>query len=181
MTEFNRMQQLKRRLFAMRNGIVADTLRKAGSPYRIIFGLNVPQLNEIAQDFGPDAALAAELRRNTSTRESQMLAPMLLDPSGITKEEAMDMACEVADTEAADIFTHRLLQRIDGGRELTPLLLASEKPIMRYMGLRMTLADIASDPAGALSAARAELDKGERTTAMLARMIESEARWLLTN
>lgn len=175
------MQQLKRRLFAMRNGVVADTLRKAGSPYRIIFGLNIPQLNEIARDYGPDASLAAELRRNTSTRESQMLAPMLLNPTNITKEEAMAMASEVQDTEAADIFAHRILQRIDGGRDLTPLLLSSEKAIMRYIGLRMTLADIASDPAGALRAAKTELDKGERITAMLARMIESEAQWLLTN
>ena len=36
----------------MRNGIVADTLRKAGSPYRIIFGLNLPQISEIARVTG---------------------------------------------------------------------------------------------------------------------------------
>ena len=30
MPEYNRMQIIKRRFFAMRNGIIADTLRKAG-------------------------------------------------------------------------------------------------------------------------------------------------------
>ena len=35
----NEMQIVKRHFFAMRNGIIADTLRRAGSPYHIIFGL----------------------------------------------------------------------------------------------------------------------------------------------
>ena len=30
MTEFNRFQQIKRNFFAMRNGIVADTIRRGG-------------------------------------------------------------------------------------------------------------------------------------------------------
>ncbi len=40
--------EIKQRLYAMRNGVIADSLRNAGSPYRSIFGLNLPQLTEIA-------------------------------------------------------------------------------------------------------------------------------------
>ena len=36
MTDFSRLQQVKRRFFAMRNGVIADTYRKAGSPHHII-------------------------------------------------------------------------------------------------------------------------------------------------
>ena len=42
------LQQIKSRFMAMRNGIVADALRKGGMPHKVIFGLNVPQLSEIA-------------------------------------------------------------------------------------------------------------------------------------
>ena len=49
---FNTMQTLKRRFFAMRNGLLADQMRRAGSNFRIIFGLNIIQLNEIAADYG---------------------------------------------------------------------------------------------------------------------------------
>ena len=46
------MQTVKRRFFAMRNGVIADVLRKGGSPFRTIFGLNLPQIAEIAADTG---------------------------------------------------------------------------------------------------------------------------------
>lgn len=64
MTEFSKMQRLKRRFFAMRNGITADALRRVGQPFRVIFGLNMPQLREIAGEFGPDEELARELWAN---------------------------------------------------------------------------------------------------------------------
>ena len=63
----------------MRNGIVSDTLRKAGSPYRSISGLNLPQLAEIARETGRDETLAAILRADDHTRESQLMAPMLAE------------------------------------------------------------------------------------------------------
>ncbi len=77
MPEYNRMQIIKRRFFAMRNGIIADTLRKAGLEYKIIFGLNLPQITEIAAEQPHEADLAEELWADRRTRESLMLAPML--------------------------------------------------------------------------------------------------------
>ena len=38
------IRQIKSDFFSLRNGEIADTLRKAGSPYKIIFGLQMPQL-----------------------------------------------------------------------------------------------------------------------------------------
>ena len=52
MSDFNPLQNIKRRFFALRNGVIADTLRRAGSPFKIIFGLNLPQLAEIAAELG---------------------------------------------------------------------------------------------------------------------------------
>lgn len=77
MPEYNRMQLIKRRFYAMRNGIIADTLRKAGLGYKIIFGLNLPQITEIASGLTADADLAEELWADRRTRESMLLAPML--------------------------------------------------------------------------------------------------------
>ena len=55
------IQEVKHRCYAMRNGAVADTMRRLGAPYRVIFGVNLPQLKEIASDIQPDAALAAQI------------------------------------------------------------------------------------------------------------------------
>ena len=37
--DFGDMQNVKRRMFALRNGVVAEALRRGGCPYRIVFGL----------------------------------------------------------------------------------------------------------------------------------------------
>ena len=38
------IKQIKHNFMAYRNGIVSDTLRKAGMPYNIIFGTQLPQI-----------------------------------------------------------------------------------------------------------------------------------------
>ena len=39
---FNLMQSVKRRFYAMRNGMLAAQMRQGGVDYRINFGLNIP-------------------------------------------------------------------------------------------------------------------------------------------
>ena len=91
MSEFNKMQTVKRRMFAMRNGIIADSLRKAGSPFRMIFGLNLPQLDEIAADTGKDEELALMLFADRNNRESSLLAPMIMPEQCMTPELALGL------------------------------------------------------------------------------------------
>lgn len=110
MAAFNDMQMVKRRFFAMRNGVIADMLRRAGSPYRIIFGLNLPQIAEIAADCGRNASLARRLWANSTTRCSRLMAPMLMDAADFSRDEVIKMALEIADSETADIFCHRFLR-----------------------------------------------------------------------
>ncbi len=81
MTRFNNpLQEIKHRMYALRNGAVADAMRRMGAPYRIIFGVNIPQLVAIAGDTPQSAQLAEELWHNDSTRESLLLAPMVYPP-----------------------------------------------------------------------------------------------------
>lgn len=84
---FNLMQSVKRRFYAMRNGMLAAQMRQGGVDYRINFGLNIPQIKDIAAELiasGLSAAELASLARalwdNESTRESRLLAPMILPP-----------------------------------------------------------------------------------------------------
>lgn len=63
---------------AMRNGIVGDIYRRAGIDcYKIIFGLNLPQMREIACDYEKDAELAAALWNDKTVRESRLLSTWL--------------------------------------------------------------------------------------------------------
>lgn len=179
-TDFNKMQTLKRRFFAMRNGLLADQLRRAGSKFRIIFGLNVIQLNEIARDLGHDPQLAGELWRNTTTRESMLLAPMLWRPDDFSYDAVISLCGELPDAEVADMVCHRLLKTRDDATGIIAYLCNSENALMRYTALRLALpligAKLTAAEAGEL--AQAEIERNDRLTIALANMLKSESDFL---
>lgn len=176
-TQFSPMQQLKRRLYAMRNGAVADTLRRSGCPYRLIFGVNLPQLGEIAAAFGPSEELAEALWRDTDLRESGLLAPMLYPVEKLTLERARTLAGAVRWSEDADILCFKLLRHADFAPQLAAELSAAAEPLSRYAGLRLWFNLVARYPSEALAAARAELGRPQ-PIAQLAAMLAEEAELL---
>ncbi len=110
--KFNRLQQAKRMMFAMRNGVVADVLRKSGAPSRSIFFGNLSQLTDVARVVGTDNALAARLWANTTTRESMLLAPMLVDADDFSEADAAAWIESVPCNEVADVLCLKLLRRL---------------------------------------------------------------------
>ena len=84
-----RIADLRKEMYALRNGIIADTLRKDGQPYNVIFGLQIPQLAQIARTIGYDNGLADQLWSATETRECRLLACYLYDPSTVDKEKIL--------------------------------------------------------------------------------------------
>lgn len=177
--KFSEMQQIKRRFFAMRNGVVADTLRRGGSSFRIIFGLNLPQLRDIAAEIGADRHLADLLWQNTSTRESLLLALLLIDPARLTRGEVERMAADITDREVADMFCHCIAGRRLDSEEIMRELLDEDSPMARYMGLRLLYGQTAARPDYALEIARREIARREAVTQSLALLVEDEASFWL--
>lgn len=179
MTTFNEMQTVKRHFFALRNGIVADTYRKAGSNFRIIFGLNLPQIVEIAEQTPRSEALAEALWHNTTTRESMLLAPMIYPREEFTHELARQWVSEVPSVEVADILCHRLLRHMPFAAALAASLADSENDLERYTGLRLMFNLVAQMPKEALDYARNEGARECRLTANTAAMLADEAAFYM--
>lgn len=179
MTTFNEMQTVKRQFFALRNGIVADTYRKAGSNFRIIFGLNLPQIVEIAEQTPHSAALADSLWHNTTTRESMLLAPMIYPREEFTQELARQWVAEVPSVEVADILCHRLLRHMPYAAGLAASLADSDSEMERYTGLRLMFNLVAQKPQEALAYARREAARNCQLTAHTAAMLADEAEFYL--
>lgn len=173
MDSYNPMQAIKRRMFAMRNGVVADALRKGGSPFQIIFGLNLPQLADIAIGNGHSRELAEQLWANTTTRESMLLAPMIMPVDEFTRQDALRWAQAVRSqgmNEVADILCHRLLRHLPFAWDL------AQEWQDTYIGLRLAFNLVASDPARALRLARQAPDNDSLRP--LARALMEEAEFL---
>lgn len=130
------LRDVKQRFFVFRNGLLADMLRRQGvSAHRTIFGLNVPQLREIAAEAGTDPALAELLWADADVRESRLLAPMIDAPTA----EALERMDGVQTAEEADILCHSLLRRCPGALEAAKARLNDPVPLVQYCALRLLL------------------------------------------
>lgn len=105
------LAEIRQRFFALRNGILADQLRSAGVPHKMIFGLNVPQLAEIARSLTPSMALAEALWLESS-REGRLLACYMFPPQEVDYDLALRLMSEVVTPEEADMLAFRLLKRL---------------------------------------------------------------------
>lgn len=157
MSEFNQIQQIKRNFFAMRNGIVADTIRRGGLQYKMIFGLNLPQIVEIAAGLPHTKELAEELWADSRTRESRLLAPMLYPHEELTPERGAEMLREAQTVEVADILCHRLLRHLPFALKIATDAAASAEEMVRYSAFRLMFNLIYSCPADIKPFAEAEL------------------------
>ncbi|MBO5052607.1 MAG: DNA alkylation repair protein [Muribaculaceae bacterium] len=134
---FGRMQNVKRRFFALRNGITADIYRRAGAPYKVIFGLDMVQLAEVGKATGIDVDLAEALWANDTTRESRLLAPMVMDVDRMGIERAIDWIKGVKSCEEADVMCHKLLRRLPYVTKLVDVFKDSPKDMERYVSIRL--------------------------------------------
>lgn len=199
--EFNAMQKVKRRFFAMRNGDLAQQMTERGAKYRINFGLNLPQISEIARDFLPGgkehtvcddgstpltadfnmADFSRRLRDNISTRESMLIAPMLFPVKQLTEEEALGWARSVPTPEVADVLCLKLLRNYHDASRLVEMLSGDSEPLPRYVALRLALNLLQSgklSPESLLPMVISEESHKSQLTASLCRQLRDEITFL---
>lgn len=137
---YDQIKDIKHQFMTYRNGIVSEALRKAGMPYKIMFGLQVPQLAGIAASVkAKNTAAAADgiagnLWDDRNVRESRLLACWLFDVSTMTEAKAMSLAADVMTREEADILCFRLLKRLPFAGGLTDRLKDEARPLVAYCG-----------------------------------------------
>ncbi len=176
---YNNMQLVKRRFFAMRNGVISDALRKAGSPYHIIFGVNLPQIREIASQFTPSADLAQRLWADTRTRESALLAPWLIPGRMLSLPEAEKWISSATSTEAIDILCMACLRNTGYAGTLAQKLSNSEKLLDRYASMRVMMNNLNKDTAETAGSIAAKFSNDENAALrMLAMQLADEIEWI---
>lgn len=128
------IKDIKHSFMAFRNGIISDTLRKAGMTYKIIFGLQLPQISEIARRYEKNLELAEALWLDSGVRESRLLACYLFPIPEINEEKAFELATSVQTVEEADILSFRLLRNLQFANSLVQKLSSEESPLITYCG-----------------------------------------------
>lgn len=179
MERFNKLQQVKRRFFAMRNGAVGQSMRQQGAPYRIIFGMTIPEIVNVAVEFGPDSELALQLRANTTTRESLLLAPMLYPVAELTVDCAVEWLAESVTTEVCDVVCHRLVRHHPEAMTVVGALWDRGDDMCRYAALRLAANLLPANIHKLREIAVAEASRNLRLTSGLSRMLLEDIDWRL--
>lgn len=111
------LRKIKQLFLTYRNGIVSESLRKAGMPYKIIFGLQLPQIRKIANEISSEIdndrqrhELANSLWADKDVRESRILALAIFPPAFISVDDAYLMATSLLTREETDLFPFLLLR-----------------------------------------------------------------------
>ncbi len=90
-----------KKVVAAQNGEIADQLKNGGMQYRIIYGLSLIDLRNIASKFYPDMELADDLWKK-DVREFKVLSLLIDDPDKIDAERALSRANDFTNIELAE-------------------------------------------------------------------------------
>ena len=130
------VRQIKAQLRLFMNGVLSQSLREKGLQYRLIFGVELPRLREIAANYEPNHELAQALWKE-DIRECKILAAYL-QPTDTFDSELADFWMEsIHNTELADYVCMALFRRLPYASQKAFQWMASETRIEVYTGFRL--------------------------------------------
>lgn len=171
---FNQTQEIKRQFFAMRNGVIADTIRKGGLEYKMVFGLNLPQVKEIAESLPHTPELAEQMWEDSRTRESMLLAPMLYPVDQFSREVASRWIKQIPTTEVGDILCHSLIRKHPHAWEIAMEFVDSDVEMERYTAFRLLFNLLYIRPDDILPLVKREYEKNSPITRQMCQSMISE-------
>lgn len=131
------LREIKHLFFTYRNGEIAAVLKKGGMDYRMIFGLQVPQIADIARRFGQSMDLAEALWKDSDVRESRILASYIFPPAETDMQLALRISKEIATREEADMMAFRLFRRLPFASELADAIEGDEEHPFPYSAVAL--------------------------------------------
>ena len=133
----NHFNEIKQQFMLMKNGVVSDSMKAVGLPHRIIWGLNMPQLREIAERYDRSKELFDALWGDVATRESVIMAPMLLPYDAISADEVIRLIDEAPTPEALDSLTFNALRHRQDVWDIIGGMEGAESLNRRYATMRL--------------------------------------------
>lgn len=132
----DRLSDIRAELRAAMNGVAARSIRESGMGYRLVYGVELPRLRQIAEAFTPDRRLAQALWQ-TEVREEKMLAILLYPKNEFDADIAHLWMESLRDEQAelAGLMAMELLSVMPDASEMAFLSMADERPMFQLCGL----------------------------------------------
>jgi len=91
----------------MQNGDVSDGMKRMGINYRINFGVSIPELIQLAQNYDSDNELAFYML-NKEIRETKILSSLLFDIDNLSEDELWEISQKIEYFELVEQFSKNL-------------------------------------------------------------------------
>ena len=111
-------KEVKKDFFALRNGVIADAIRKLYEPGATIYGLTVEQFLQLAKKYPKDLEFGLKLWNDQNTRESRLFALYVIPAASLDKATAKRMIHEVGSIEEAEFLAFKILRHLPFAKEL---------------------------------------------------------------
>ncbi|MBP6197925.1 MAG: DNA alkylation repair protein, partial [Fermentimonas sp.] len=128
------LRQIRTDLRLSMNGVVSTSMRNKGVNYRMIFGVEIPVINRIAQKYQSDAVLAERLWEE-DVREMKIMATLLYPVDQFSKNKALEWISEIKDQELREQVCKNILQRLPYADELVVTSINSKEDNIVTTGL----------------------------------------------
>ena len=126
-----KIQEIRKKLYLLRDGVSSTSMRKKGLHYKINFGVPVTSLKKLAEEYAPDSELANEMWGKNS-RELNILATMIQDPT--TFSDVEKWVNDIESIELAEQTVMNLFCKIQGIQQQASQWIQSEKLYIRLCG-----------------------------------------------
>lgn len=133
----NKLRQIKQDFRAHMNGVASQRMRESGLSYHVIFGIELPRLQQIAADYAPDHRLAQQLWLE-NVRESKIMAAILMPTDRFSPDLADLWVSQIPNAEIAQTTTLLLFSRLPYAPELVFRWMADSRDMLQLCGLLLT-------------------------------------------
>lgn len=127
-----KLRNIRKRLRLAMNGVISTSMRQKGMNYKLIFGVPIPEIKQIAKEYEPEAGLAQALWEE-DVREMKILATLLYPAKQLSFSEALQWAREIPYPEIAEQCCNNLFPEMEKASDLALGLLEEENSLYGRM------------------------------------------------
>lgn len=132
----SRYKQLLAHIHARKNGDVAQLMKGKGLSYKMIWGVSLIELRQIAREFEPNHVLALKLW-NKQWRETMILATLLDNPLEVTEEQMDFWTKSFENSEIAEQASANLWAKTKFAFVKALEWCRGKKHLVRYTGIHL--------------------------------------------
>lgn len=131
-----KLKEIKKSFFLRMDGTASRSMREKGLDYKINWGVSIPDLRKMAEEYGKDYALAIELWKE-NIRECKILATMMMPPEQMLPEIVELWMEQTSSQEIAEMAAFNLYQHLEYAPVLAFQWIAGDNEMEQICGYNL--------------------------------------------